>query len=632
MTWSAPAEKETSFRQAIVENRVNVVRSFLGPDHVSFDAPSTWPGYGTDLFMTPLEYAARQNQARVVQILVEEFNANKELSAEPGYTPLLISLSKGNVEMIECLLRAGANVRAADGRRGRTALMHAILGNLEDSHRGIPDLLTPIPTRVTELNAYLVRMRGPRERVVRQLLARGASVHSMDANGETALIHAIRKYDYGVFNAIMESCPNVNASDNSGLSALSLSILADHDTCANRLLDRGAEPNVIDANGNSALILSIKGRQYSSVTRLIERGADPNAVDENGMSPLILSIKANEYSYVTRLLDRGADPNVTDENGIFALILSIRANEYSYVTRLLDRGANPNVTDENGNSALILSIQAKEYSYVTRLLDRGAEPNVTDKNGISALILSIQESEYSYVTRLLQKGADPNARDMNTGRSPLIVAVRANEEAMVRRLLEHGANPNSADGTDQTPLMYAAKLRIDDHHQQMNQQLNRINQRMRQLEQLVEQRMEQHMEQLVGANFARRRRRRRDERDPTITGIIPLLVAYGAEINTARVRDGHSALTLASRDGILEHVTTLLSFDNTDCDRALVTGETALILAARGGHDDVIGLLMGKGACVDAAALDGLTGKKSACALEIHMFSSVLTKILLSLY
>src|SRR3954453_18499479 len=74
--------------------------------------------------MTALHWAARKNDADLVQTLLYA-GANAKATTRIGaYTPLLLAAKSGNADVIEPLAKAGADVHAAPAN-GTTALMFA---------------------------------------------------------------------------------------------------------------------------------------------------------------------------------------------------------------------------------------------------------------------------------------------------------------------------------------------------------------------------------------------------------------------------------------------------------------------------------------------------------------------------
>src|SRR5262249_12292359 len=86
-----------------------------------FSAFSENPGYAQKL---PLEWAVQEGLTQIAGLLLDR-GADGDAVLEQHQTLLNIAVAQGNREMIQELLRRGANIKATDGA-GATALMAAM--------------------------------------------------------------------------------------------------------------------------------------------------------------------------------------------------------------------------------------------------------------------------------------------------------------------------------------------------------------------------------------------------------------------------------------------------------------------------------------------------------------------------
>ncbi|MEM7406092.1 MAG: ankyrin repeat domain-containing protein [Pseudomonadota bacterium] len=157
-------------------------------------------------------------------------------AANAGMTPVMQASSFGDVEMVETLLRFGADPNKR-GSASRTALQYAAEKN--------------------------------RLRVARALVSAGADVDGADVSGLTPLIMAAdRGYtDFGLL--MLESGANVNATMKNGWTALLDAGRRGNLTLARELLARGADANA-RVNGNSPLRLA-EQNGHTEVAALVKR-------------------------------------------------------------------------------------------------------------------------------------------------------------------------------------------------------------------------------------------------------------------------------------------------------------------------------------------------------------------------
>src|SRR5690606_144539 len=159
----------------------------------------------------PLYLACENGSADMVRALLRH-GANPNGALPEGETALMTAARTGDVETIEVLIGAGADLNAVEGWRGQTALMWAAAEN----------------------NAPAVEI----------LLAAGAALDATSADGEfTALKFAVRGGAVEATRALLNAGADVNDTMRDGTSMLVLAVTNAHYELAAVLLDHGADPN-----------------------------------------------------------------------------------------------------------------------------------------------------------------------------------------------------------------------------------------------------------------------------------------------------------------------------------------------------------------------------------------------------
>jgi cytohesin len=196
------------------------------------------------------------------------------------------------------------------------------------------------------------------------------------------------------------------------------------------------------------LLEMVKGRQVSAALEEISGGADVNALDEkSGESLLHIACSVHgAWEDSTRLaaalIAAGADVNYRTPNGRTALAQALNATFWNH---------RDNVT-------------ALNVSLVQLLLSSGANIDLPDETGrtpllFAAALFEAKPNELDCLRMLARQSPDIDKRD-HTGRSALTYAVRRREEEIVRVLLDNGANPNGDNGSGDSLLCVAAKLKV----------------------------------------------------------------------------------------------------------------------------------------------------------------------------
>jgi ankyrin repeat protein len=111
--------------------------------------------------------------------------------------------------------------------------------------------------------------------------------------------------------------------------------------------------------------------------------------------------------------------------GLTPLVFAARQGDIESAKVLLDAGADVNQTTEYGWTPLLVATNNRNYELGAVLLERGADPNIANKGGWTPLYLAtdnrnIEGGDYpvpkpdmdhlEYIKLLLAKGADPNLR------------------------------------------------------------------------------------------------------------------------------------------------------------------------------------------------------------------------------
>jgi len=266
--------------------------------------------------------------------------------------------------------------------------------------------------------------------------------------------------DYDRVQMLLNAGANVNATDNSGYTALIYAADKGDKDVVQMLLNAGANVNATGEDGSTALILAADKGHLEIVSSLLGRpGIDMNAKENvNGSTALMVATDKGYTDVVKMLLNAGANVNATDNSGYTALIYAADQRYTDVVKMLLNAGANVNALDnEYGYTALIVAALHGYTDVVELLLDKGADVNATGEDGSTALMVATDKGYTAIVELLLAvPGIDINAKNKN-GRTALIVAALYGRIDVVELLLaEPGIDVNAKDKDGNTALMVAA--------------------------------------------------------------------------------------------------------------------------------------------------------------------------------
>jgi len=329
-----------------------------------------------------------------------------------GTTPLHWAVYHNDVQAVDQLLAAGANVNAKNDYGSTPLSEAAVVGNVV---------------------------------VIKKLLKAGAEVESPNEDGQTALMVVARTSNLEAAKLLLDKGANVNAREKwRGQTAL-MWAAAENQPEMVRLLIRHK------ANVNERSALTNFDRQVTSEPRMQARPA-------GAFTPLLYAARKGCLDCAKYLVDAGADVNLTDPDGVTPMLLATLNLNFDVAELLLKHGTDVDKWDTWGRSALYAAVDMNTLPFSGRA-DRPSTGKITGTQ---------------LIDELLKAGANPNLqlklfppyrslRDdrgadllLTVGTTPLLRAAKGGDIEVMKLLLAHGANPNLPNINGITPLMAAA--------------------------------------------------------------------------------------------------------------------------------------------------------------------------------
>jgi ankyrin repeat protein len=334
----------------------------------------------------PLIEAVKSGDRTAVGTLVTK-KTDVNLPEADGTTALHWAVHRDDLQIADLLIRAGAQVRAAN-RYGVTPLSiactngnAALIGRLLDAGA---DPNTVLPDGET---ALMTAARTGTVDAVKVLLARGANVDAREpSKGQTALMWAAAENNAAVIKVLTEAGADIRAQSNSGrFTPLMFAVRAGHLDATRALLDAGANVNTTLPDGTSPLVVAVINAHYELAGLLLEKGADPNA-DAQGWSALHQVAWSRRHNAGFNLPGPVPTGNL-DSLDLVRKLVSHGANLNARVKKE-PRDGNRNMLNRIGSTPFLMAAKSDDVPLMRVLLELGADPKLTTDEGTTALMVA----------------------------------------------------------------------------------------------------------------------------------------------------------------------------------------------------------------------------------------------------
>jgi len=415
---------------------------------------------------SPVADAAMQGRVETVRSLLQQ-GVDVNAAQGDGMTGLHWAAERGDVEITDMLIHAGANVRAV------TRIGHYTPLHLASKSGSLP--------------------------VVESLLAGGADVAAVTSNtGATSLHLAAAAGNPGLVTALLDAGADANAREAMWeQTPLTFAAARNRAAAIRALLEGGADPDL----ASTVVELRVQGRIDQKAQR--REGRVLRAFvgdDERSATPsqLQAAIRAGREAYAEGLTEEEAeetdDPNdfrrlfrapIDKTGGLTPLLHAVRQGYSEATAALIEGGADiDGQSAADGTSPLLMAAINGHFDLAIELLAFGADPNIASElAGVTPLLATInsewqprtrfpqpqeralQDASYLDVMEaLLASGADPNVRQTRhpwymvytgcgnrncglvdtNGATAFWRAAYATDVAAMRLLIAHGADPDVA--------------------------------------------------------------------------------------------------------------------------------------------------------------------------------------------
>ncbi|MCU0534960.1 MAG: ankyrin repeat domain-containing protein [Hydrococcus sp. Prado102] len=428
---------------------------------------------------SPLLEAARKGNPEIVDLLIAagaDVDDGNSIS-----TPLLSAIEQGHFEIALKLIAVGANPTQTSRFGGVPAIAFA-------AAQGSPEVIQALIAGGADVNVCVERITINRAKIQQQT---GAALKStfdlLETIGKTFenASETIEAFDRAVNRAKLSNSNIAEPETALDTYPAILAARCGHPQALAVLLEAGAEPYRKDGEGLSAYDWAVKN-EYSSTLDVLRRfGIEGTKVSVDEY--LINAAEQGDVAAANKCLEKGARAIARDERrktrNYTPLMLAASQGHAEVVLLFLYAGADIDASDivdvddkqppalicddyESltamglflGITPLMLAASKGHINVVRVLLDRQANLQLRDCFGRDAMSLACIKGHLEVVRALIQAGVSVNRQDVE-GDTPLLMALSNQHKKLARFLIESGAEVNAQNNDGRTPLMAAAEHR-----------------------------------------------------------------------------------------------------------------------------------------------------------------------------
>ena len=468
------------FDQGILVQGESMVPFFVALDYSSPDIIDRDGRLAPIKDVMPLFRAAEKGDLRCLKFILRETDVdiNSIIDAN-GANALLIAVQNGHRDIVQALIRAGANINQPMNNGATALILAAQFGYLD-----IALLLLKAGAMVDQwgldgCTPLMSAVNFGRAGVVEALFDADASLYcKMFTRGYSASVIANRHYHQPIMKLIDHEADLGEAIlellERFSYANLMTVLLKKKDTLLLRRISFEADSKTpIDCLLMSILMAPENMHYFCRLLRTDELGKliavklanERRLLD--GATAMHFAAAAGCVELIDLFVDCKFDIDVPNNIGERPIHVAVRRGHLQATLALIRAGAN--VTQETKGrytpsrvfpTPLYVGIEAdSQQSHLKIVFQLIADGSLLGHNPVifHPLLIAAKLGNELYIRILLKRGVDINARDLDK-KTALYVASEAGYEAVVTLLLNSKADVNLALPNGMTPLMIAVKL------------------------------------------------------------------------------------------------------------------------------------------------------------------------------
>jgi len=409
-------------------------RSPAAPDVVQFLIERGRKFVTPDILIDQLnnmEPAIDNWSTEIVKLLISEGAQLDKRSILGVRTPLYDATYHGRVEIVETLIKAGADVNIFEDDDDGWWPVHAAYDN---------------------------------PRIMKLLLDNGANVNARTSDGDTALYLATKWGYEDCVAEILKHKPELNILIR-GDTVLFKAVDGGKSKIAELLLDAGENPCHPATKAANALLLHqcVTNKHVDLLKRLLLYNFDLEHVDESGRTALNCLSSVEDIPALRLLLRRGANMETQDKPwNDTPLSNSVRLGDVELTSFLISEGVNTNATiglHLDSTPLLLACLSCSSPDILRVLVANGANTKTVSEGTIGtifqAVCQSAGDSRAEVLSYLLENDLVDVELTSNQWGGNLNTACLMTDPDVVDKLIKRSADVNAVDRAGRRPVHFA---------------------------------------------------------------------------------------------------------------------------------------------------------------------------------
>ncbi|KAM4578285.1 death-associated protein kinase 1 [Fundulus diaphanus] len=370
--FAARRKWKQSVRLISLCNRLS--RSFLSRSNMSVARSDDTLDEEDSFVMKAIIHAINDDNVPGLQHLLGSLNSyDVNQPNKHGTPPLLIAAGCGNIQIIEVLMRKGAEIQAND-KSGANAIYYAARHGHVETLKFLHEKKCPLDVQDKSGETALhVAARYGNVDVVSYLCSIRANPDLTDREQETPL-HCAAWHGYSaVARALCQAGCRVDAKNREGESPLLTASARGFVDIVECLVEHKADLEATDKDGHTALHLAVRRCQVEVVRCLLRQRCHLDQQDCHGNTPLHVACKDGNLAIVMAMCDAKASLDLPNKFGRTPLHLAAGNGSLEVVRHLCLAGVNIDAVTNDGKTAEDLA--SADHDVIVDLLGKLKKDN-----------------------------------------------------------------------------------------------------------------------------------------------------------------------------------------------------------------------------------------------------------------